>query len=521
MSKPIIVDKDYVEETERFRKPSRVEGLLQASSENVAFFSEKMLGVRLYSWQVRVLSHITDPESLKRVFLVMTSRQIGKSTAVAILSVWACVFNKFPGGIMNATAVGVISAQDVQAKKLLREIVKIMRLGDGFLEETYVDDEGKPLLGKGFFADLLSDSDPNNTTTVTFRKHDPAKDGDYLLSGSKNGSSIKSYPPTSAILGETFSLIIIDEAGKTDKITDEVYYEYITPTGNKMKAKQVILSTPWTPAGFFYRLVDPDGLYEPNDGVVTYVYTCDAVKVEDPEYHEVIMKEVNNLNADGKVSESQRAYYCRFVKGDVNYFDPEKIHKAFNPKFKMFTEYKGECDMGVDFGGSSASKSVITISELNEETGVIRRLFHKVYDVNEDKKMFDDIKDLKRHFNVQRIIPDDCPEGSFIIDKMKNEGWEVHPMSFRRDKVTKYSAFRSKLNRELLESYLDDTTKVEMLALENNPKSKRTVIGAPRGYSDDRVDSWVMSCYFFLEESGGSGMVDVSKYFQRKRPGGR
>ena len=517
MSKPIIVDKDYVEETEKYRQPAKIDGLIQASSENVAFFSEKMLGVRLFSWQVRVLKHITDPETLKRTFLVMTSRQIGKSTAVAILSIWACVFNKFPGGITNATAVGVISAQDVQAKKLLREIVKIMRIGDGFLRETYVDDEGKPLLGQNFFADLLSESDPNNTTTITFKSYNAGEHGEYLLKGSKSGCSIKSYPPTSAILGETFSLIIIDEAGKTDKITDEVYYEYITPTGNKMKALQVILSTPWTPSGFFYRLIDPDGLYSENSSVVTYVYTCDAVKIEDPEYHEVIMKEVGKLNADGKTGEAQRAYYCRFVKGDVNFFDPEKIHKVFNPELKMFTEYKGECDMGVDFGGSSTSKSVITISELNEKTNVIRRLYHRVYDVNEDKKMLTDIEELRKHFNVQRIIPDDCPEGHFLIDKMKNKGWEVYPMSFRKDKVSKYSAFRSKLNRQLLESYADDDTKTEMLALENNPKSKRTVIGAPRGYSDDRIDSWVMSCYFFLEESSGSSMVDVAAVLRNKR----
>jgi hypothetical protein len=40
-----------------------------------------------------------------------------------------------------------------------------------------------------------------------------------------------------------------------------------------------------------------------------------------------------------------------------------------------------------------------------------------------------------------------------------------------------------------------------MLALQNTPKRARSLIGAPPGYYDDRIDSWVCSAYFFLEDA--------------------
>ena len=84
-------------------------------------------------------------------------------------------------------------------------------------------------------------------------------------------------------------------------------------------------------------------------------------------------------------------------------------------------------------------------------------------------------------------------------------------MSFRKDKVKKYTAFRSMLGKGRIESYEDDDLKTEMLALENRPTRSRTVIGAPTGYSDDLIDSFLMSCYYYVEESDGNLLVTSSR----------
>ena len=150
-------------------------------------------------------------ENGEREFVAITSRQIGKSTALAIFSIWCATFNKYPGTLSNNTSVGIASASDIQAKKLLYEMKKFLRLGDRHMELTY-QDGGQPQFGSEFFTQLLDEHEPNNTTTITFKPYNEEIHGKHLLVDSKSGSTIKSYPATSTVLGETFSVVIIDEA---------------------------------------------------------------------------------------------------------------------------------------------------------------------------------------------------------------------------------------------------------------------------------------------------------------------
>jgi len=503
------VTKEFIEEMKKFREPNKKAGLIEACSENIIVFCEYMLGLKLYAWQVSFLNKIQNADSLQRSFVAITSRQIGKSTALAVYSIWSCTFNKHPGTISNNTIFGIVSASDIQAKKLLYEIKKFMRIGDRYIEKTYTDDEGNPLFGKNFFSDLLDDNEPNNTTTITFKPYKESVHGEFLLKGSDSGSVIKSYPPTSSVLGETFTVVVIDEAGKTDKITDQFFYDYMYPTGNSTNAIRIYTSTPWVSSGFFYRIVNPDGNYDDSDtDVVTF--TVDAIKLENPKYYDTVMKTVNELNKDGKTDEVQRAYYCRFVKGESNYFHPDKVMDMFTNEYQQVEGYVKECDMGVDFGGQVTSRSVITISALDDE-GKVHRLYRRAYQVGKDNNLIADIDDLRSRFNIQRIIPDDCPQGDYLIREMEDRGWNVQRMNFRSEKIKKYGAFRSSLNRGDIISFDDDELKTEMLALEIAEGSRQSKIQHAPGYTDDLIDSFIMSCYFFVQEEGGFKVFDYDQ----------
>jgi hypothetical protein len=433
-------------------------------------------------------------------FTWCTSRQIGKSTAVAMLAIWLCVYNKKPGTVHHNTVVGITSASDVQAKKLLYEIKKLIRKGDRYIEETYGDAYGKEFLSK-----LLDDNEPNNTTTISFKAWQ-TKHGDYVLKGSKSGSVIKSYPPTSAVLGETFTVVIIDEAGMSERISDEFYYDFVYPTGNSTDAIRINISTPWQTSGFFYRLVDPDGDFG-NSPSEVLIFDIDAIKIEDPAQHAVVSRTIQQMNEDGKKDEVQRAYYCRFVKGEKSYFTPEKVREMFDKSMSPQLAYRGLCDMGIDFGGQVSSQTVITISELDKD-GIVRRLYTKEYPVQQDLGLLDDVADLLKRFNVQRIIPDECPEGDHFIRIMKEKGWNIQPMNFRKEKVKKYGAFRSMLNKGKIKSFEDDKLRIEMFALEQKEGNKQSVIGAAPGHSDDRVASFVLSAYFFVQEESAVKTYD-------------
>lgn len=503
--KPIEVNEKFIEDMEKYRKPIS-DSLLESCAASPVVFADKMLDFRLYAWQVYFLERIRRRMDkgeviydLNKEFVALTSRQIGKSTAVAIFSLWACIFNKYPGTVHNNTIVGITSASDVQAKKLLYEMKKFLMTGDRVMKDKYGKDN--------FFKQLLAANEPNNTTTITFNSWQEGYG--LLLNGSKSGSVIKSYPPTSVVLGETFTITIIDEAGKTDKISDEFYYDYIYPTGNSTDAIRISTSTPWVSSGFFYKMADPDGIHGDSPAEVV-IFTIDAIKLENPGYYDNVMQIITQMNKDGKQNEVQRAYYCRFVQGETSYFNPKKVHAAFTDEYDMVEQSAKPCDMGVDFGGKVASRTVITISYL-DDTGIVRRLYHRRYNIGEDETLLDDISELRTRFNIQRIIPDDCPAGDYLIRRMQEKGWDIEPMNFRTDKVKRYGAFRSMLNNEKIKSYRDDDLKTEMLALEHAHGRRQSVIEHAPNYTDDLIDSFVMSCYFFLDVDEGPKFFDLNE----------
>ena len=501
MIEETVVDQEFIDRMNKMVSDAKQGGLIESCSKSVCLFAEYMLGIKLRAWQIMVLQAMNDAIDGKisiKEFLDITSRQIGKTTKLGVFDLWACTFNKRPGGIYNSTQIANISISDDQAKKVLRENKKLIKLGDRKMA-SYVDEKGNALFTKNFFTSLIDETEPNNTSTITFKSYNKGVHGDYLLKDSMQGSFIKSLPPTPIILGNTYSIIHIDEAGKSEKMTDVVFYDYILPTGDEMDALITYSSTPWVLSGFFYRKVNPNDDYDEDEGVMKFLFTLDAIKIEAPERYARVKKKCDKLILDGKKDEVDRAYYCKFVKGQASYFDPDKVFKVFSEDYESVEGFKGECDMGIDFGGQTVSRTVVTISACHPETGIIRRLYHRVYEVGQDITLLEDVEELYTRFNIQRNIPDDCPAGWHIIERMKQKGWNVIPMNFKSDKVKKYSSFRAAMNRDVIRSYKDDVLKTEMLSLQQSQGIRSTQIEHAPGYTDDLIDSFLMSCYFFTD----------------------
>ena len=509
-----VVDEAFIEAMaeERFGTPGQ--GMVAKASENFPYFCEKMLGLKLYSWQVyawkkikhALLEKDADKRGkLMRQLLLLTGRQQGKSTFDAAVALWACVFNRLPSGIGNSTQVIIVSATEKQAMELLDKVNELIIVGDSFMEATYLDENGEPLFGKrsnkfrGFFSSFLASGAGNSASEITFRAHDVAIHGEYFLAGSRLGSVLKSYPPTKKILGQTCSLLIEDECGCADDITDDFHYKYASPTGDAYNAVRLYTSTPWVPRGFFYDLADTDGL-NPNPNIERVMFTCESIRLENPRQYTTIQERVNEMRSIGQNDAVLLSYYCRFVKGTASYFDPDMVKKMFTDSYPMFDAYQGLCDMGIDFGGQTKSHTTITIARCVPDTGRKQRLYHRRYPIREDMSLIDDVADLLKRFNVQRIIPDDSPAGWHLIRVMTDKGWNVHPMNFKTDKIKKYGAFRSALNRSLVDSYVDDDLKKEMLAMEFSQGKQSTQIQHADGSTDDLIDGLVMALYFFLND---------------------
>lgn len=510
----IVITPEMIAYYRKFSDRPEGKGLVEACSESVIVFARHMLGIELYTWQkilaLDIMAAIND-ENLNREFVVLTSRQIGKTTFAAIMALWIAVFNKLPTDLGNNSDCGIISASDRQAKLVLKEINNYIRLGDRYCRDNYSREKGDEM-DNGFLSMLIDEKEDNNKEMISF-KHDEIgvdpktgaeghKFGAFLLKNSKVGTKLKSYPPTGSILGQKFAYLHEDEAGFAERFDDEAHYEYIKPTGVARNAVRIYTSTPWQPSGFFYELCDPDNNMS-NHPYKRYLFTIDAIRYENPKQYKSAMDTIRKMREDGKKGEVERAFYCRFVKGETSYFEPEKVDAMFDEDYSATESSQLMCDIGVDFGGQVKSRTVVTVSHL-DENGVVRRLYHKAYEVGQDGTLIEDLIELKKRFpGWQRIIPDDCPAGDFRIRQMREKGWNVQPMNFRQWKVKKYGAFRSMLNRGEVVSYVDDELKIEMKALEWSNTSTQSKINAPRGYRDDLIDSFVMSCFFFLEEESG------------------
>ena len=426
---------------------------------------------------------------------------------VAIFDLWAAVFNKAPAKVGGNTQVLVVSASDKQSRDLIKYIRRMMVLGDAYMKKHWDYDK--------FYTTLIDEKGANNTEQITFKSSLETRDGfsvegTPLLLGSEVGSQIVSFPPTSKVLGSTATIIVVDEVGMTEKISDEFLDEYLSPVGDANDALKVYISTPWVLNGFFYRVIDPDGIYE-ESGVDKVMYSIDAIAIENPKQYATVMKKIDKMRLDGKNSEVQRAYYCTFVKGEQTFFAPDSVRICFEDDYEMLEEFKGECDLGVDFGGQSISKTVLTISYLNSEN-VIKRIYKKTYEVGKDDNLIADIEELYKRFNIQRIIPDECPQGDYMIREMIDKGWTVTPMSFATHKVKKYTAFRALLNRGKVKSFKDEGLQKEMFGLEFSQGVRNMMIKHGAGLNDDEIDSFVLSCFHFLVDDTGGSYYDMDEF---------
>jgi hypothetical protein len=469
-----------------------------------------MLGVTLYGWQWKVTRQLV--KGNKRIIL-NTSRQIGKSFLVGVIALWYVVFNKGASSQFKNTKVGIISATEGQAKKLLLDVKNLMRVGDVHCRLAY-SKRPEDVFHAGLFSSLIDNSKnaANSSTCITFVPFD--KKFGLFLEGSTIGSFVKSLPPTDIVRGETFDVVIVDEASKVD---DEIYNMAISKTGDKYDATRFITSTPYGRSGFYYEYFDPDDRLSSRSWT-RFWFSVDAIKLDDPADYKRRLSDIKEQNELGKNLTVRQEYYGDFVQSEQSFFNPRKVEQIFDADFMPTESYGGECDMGLDFGGLKKSRTVLTISHLTED-GAIKRIWHHAYEVRQDASILEDIADLKKRFNIQRIIVDDCPEGDYKIREMEEKGWDITRMQFARDKVRKYGDFRSMLNRAQVLSYHDAELAGEMKALSVAKGRERTKIQPPPGYSDDLIDSFVMSAYHYSQQDDGFEFYNLDDYEEVGRRG--
>jgi hypothetical protein len=148
------------------------------------------------------------------------------SVTLGLFSFWAMFFNKYPSGFDKSTRIIYISHTEDGAKKIIEEINKFIELGNHRYETIT---QGKVV---GYFTKFQKGI--NNVFQVSFKKQGTT-------------SFLKSFPPTSRIVGNTGSILIIDECARLKLAIseDKFFKEYAEPTISAYPfAKRIYSSTP-------------------------------------------------------------------------------------------------------------------------------------------------------------------------------------------------------------------------------------------------------------------------------------
>lgn len=471
-----FTNEDFEAWNERRVRTSAVQ--LSKSKKDTFYYSVNQLGIVPLMWQMKMWDLL---DAGKKRIIVCTPRQIGKSLALSVFALKAIDMNVFPSGVDKRTRVGIISATEEQSKKLMSTIRELIVVGDKHVE---LMTGGKV---KGYFSNKIdkSMSASNNKSAITFT----------------NGNQIICLPPTNRVRGYSFSYLFIDEGAFVED--NSIFFDCFEPTVSTTNGTICITSTPNGQQGFFYELFDPE------DKQVTHEYERVWINYRDIENKDIVdsieQKKINYY-ATGKEKHFEQEYEAKFTVQVTAFFESSDVDKMFQVAINKYDSYEGECDLAIDFGMVN-SHTVITVCRYTD-LGCIERIYSYRYPFGTDDHIIEDIRELKKRFNIQRVIPDDCAEGYYKIQEMVKIGWRVTPMSFKAEKLAKYSEFRSWLRQGKIKSFKDPVLEFEMKGLQEEESVRTTKIHKPSGGTDDMIDSFVMACYHYLER----GSVGLKVY---------
>jgi len=478
---------DYTQVPEAYKEEYRKKFIMPAEGFSVGIcrddpvkFAYFMLGKTLRDYQAYMID-----EALKNRYSAWClPRQLGKSTVISILALWAVYFNKYNLEIKNRMSSGasayIMSRSEDQAKELMLRIRELIRDGDAWMAQILRKTAKRQT---NFFSGGLVQ--PDTTTQITF----------------SNGSFIKCVPATDAIRGKSADWMFIDEAAflKNDN-PDRLYNEGVEPTISQTRGRMVISSTPKGQQGFFYKTLDPFEHFGGNDFFKIWFHY--SVFANDLHISELLSKR-KRMFSEGNSKEFEQEYEAKFVSSRDSFYDSTKIDESTDSAFAESEDMRREYSLGIDYG-MVHSRTAVALSYHDVETDKIItayvKRFPKGYDINQ---VIPFIAGLKQRFNINTLVVDDCPEGFAINHKLMDMGYNVTLFNFSSVKTENYCSYRSKMNKGLI-GFIPDK---ELLMEYKGLQQEETVNGKLKiykggGLTDDLCDAVIMSASTWLGEEG-------------------
>jgi len=415
---------------------------------------------------------------------VVKARQLGMSTAVAIYTLWAAIFNKFPSGVAKNTKIGIISRGDDAAKKLLNQYIYSL-VNQLNINMRKINDK----------FDVSQLVELKNKEMIVFSKN--------LYGLTVNGSYIKSLPPTDKVRGLDLDLVIVDEAAFLNNPDPNNFIKTaVLPTVAATGGRVVMLSTPNGVGNFFYDIIDPFEKREEHSYYrLVYHYTIN----NDEKYLKMVEEQKKIMSP----SEFAQEYECDFVMSGSNFFDFNAIEKAIDDRVKDQYRKGSPVVLGVDLGWQN-SLSVVVVVYKDPADGIIKLIDWKRFEPHTTgdtvKKYIDYLSEI---YEIGTVVIDNCIQAKDFINEMSKDGYYVKEFDFHKEKVPSYVRFKQLMNLGVLKFPNYDVLIKEMKEL----IKEETSIGVPsihkpKNGSDDVIDAFVMAVSALSDDEEGDLEVD-------------
>ncbi len=475
---PPAYDNDYIRWFSQETIRSEFNGnLIEACKSHPVFHAFYLCGYRLRPYQAYMMDQLFQ----KKYVLSIWGRRLGKSLIYKLFTHWAMHWNKYPQGGDKSTKIMVLAHTQDSAESYISELNEYIQTGDQQIEKLF---RGK--LGDKYFSSRLPTKGVRgkkvNQTVMQY------------LNCDNTWSSIEVYPPTTRPRGRPASIIIMDElAFWGDYATDEykIYREVVRPiVTDQPNVKIFGASTPNGPSGLCYDLMDIDG----HKTIFELVWMPFYYREEQSYYS--IMKEIyDEYKASNSLDAFRQEYLSELVSARGAYFEQVEIDQTFDPTLRMLVRYSGECDASIDFGGSTTSRTVITIAvkelgkdKFGKDTVIARRIYHKRYALQQDSTLREDIMYLTKLFPAIRKWHIDSQGGGSSFYSWFRTNIGIHKLdevNFRAEKVDMYRLFKIGCFQGRVKTYFDTEMMSEFNSFTANLKPTK-------GHTDDLLDSFVM-----------------------------
>ena len=427
-------------------------------------------GINPYDYQFKMLDDMKN----YKFFIGNTARQIGKSLVLGIFSFWAAYNNVHPVGIDKRTKVGIVSATEDQAKKLLRDIYMIVQNADGVFAKLT---KGTQFSSRQYFTEKM-------------REKPTAYKLDFT------GGTIECFPPTKKLRGNSLSFLFIDE-GDFLGCEDPNYFfnSEAMPTLKKTEGNCNIYSTPKGTPSYYRDIFRPEEP-EPATGWHRIWYNWTIYQDDWVNGWSKYLQAVEQ----GKLMDFEAEFEAKFTSGRHSFFNPEKIDKCVANRGPI-DECIERVYAGIDFSGGGACRTAVSFSYYDNKEIKSVLLKSKEFPMGYDNsQLVSYFKQQRLRYNIYALVCEKCPAGETPIALLKQAGFRVIEFNSRADKVSSYMNLEIAVNNERIELYKDKTVLAQLKGLESIETNMGNIqIKKPNGMNDDVADSVMFSMSEFVK----------------------